>query len=370
MTQPSPSTKQRDRFIQLLRELFQLNQPDLDFGLYKIMHAKSEEIEKFLTEDLLGVIATTFGGSAQAGIDSARAIYDAALVTAKEYGATDPETSPKVQQARAAYEAVRDSGGDDAEIYDHLYRFFERYYDQGDFLSRRYYARETSDRAAPYSVPYDGSEVYLHWANKDQYYIKTSESFNNYSIDLGKAIDGAAQNPLFGDASVAVPRKLHFKLVEAEEGEHNNVKATADKDRFFVLDAEPIAWQTGEGGTELVIRFQYRADEEKSGTAGTWRDKRNGQSVETILAALKALSQSEDAHASDAASFHLALAQLVDKGAKKPTGKQETQTRLARYLHQYTAKNTMDYFIHKDLGGFLKRELDFYIKNCMDRRHR
>src|SRR6056297_3537121 len=23
----------------------------------------------------------------------------------------------------------------------------------------------------------------------------------------------------------------------------------------------------------------------------------------------------------------------------------------------------MDYFIHKDLGGFLKRELDFYIKN-------
>ena len=23
----------------------------------------------------------------------------------------------------------------------------------------------------------------------------------------------------------------------------------------------------------------------------------------------------------------------------------------------------MDYFIHKDLGGFLRRELDFYIKN-------
>ena len=30
---------------------------------------------------------------------------------------------------------------------------------------------------------------------------------------------------------------------------------------------------------------------------------------------------------------------------------------------QYTARNTFDYFIHKDLGGFLRRELDFYIKN-------
>ncbi len=36
---------------------------------------------------------------------------------------------------------------------------------------------------------------------------------------------------------------------------------------------------------------------------------------------------------------------------------------LAKYVNQYTARNTMDYFIHKDLGAFLRRELDFYIKN-------
>ena len=36
---------------------------------------------------------------------------------------------------------------------------------------------------------------------------------------------------------------------------------------------------------------------------------------------------------------------------------------LEKHLYQYTAKNTFDYFIHKDLGGFLRRELDFYIKN-------
>ena len=33
------------------------------------------------------------------------------------------------------------------------------------------------------------------------------------------------------------------------------------------------------------------------------------------------------------------------------------------HLKKYTARNSFDYFIHKDLGGFLKRELDFFIKN-------
>ena len=36
---------------------------------------------------------------------------------------------------------------------------------------------------------------------------------------------------------------------------------------------------------------------------------------------------------------------------------------LEKHLLDYTAKNSFDYFIHKDLGGFLTRELDFYIKN-------
>ncbi|ULJ61930.1 site-specific DNA-methyltransferase [Wielerella bovis] len=48
---------------------------------------------------------------------------------------------------------------------------------------------------------------------------------------------------------------------------------------------------------------------------------------------------------------------------KSPTEKNKERTLLEKHLSDYTAKNTADYFIHKDLGGFLKRELDFYIKN-------
>ncbi|HCA79793.1 MAG TPA: hypothetical protein DEP53_08670, partial [Bacteroidetes bacterium] len=41
----------------------------------------------------------------------------------------------------------------------------------------------------------------------------------------------------------------------------------------------------------------------------------------------------------------------------------EEKSLLAKHLFRYTKKNTSDYFIHKDLKGFLERELDFFIKN-------
>ena len=45
----------------LLKELFQLDQPDLDFGLYRIMHAKSAEVTQFLDKDLLPQVKQAFG---------------------------------------------------------------------------------------------------------------------------------------------------------------------------------------------------------------------------------------------------------------------------------------------------------------------
>ena len=48
---------------------------------------------------------------------------------------------------------------------------------------------------------------------------------------------------------------------------------------------------------------------------------------------------------------------------KCPTANNKNRSLLMKHLQDYTAKNNFDYFIHKDLGGFLRRELDFYIKN-------
>ena len=340
--------KQRKRLIELLKRLFQLDQPDLDFGFYRIMHAKAGQVSKFLEEDLLSIIHEKFGESNKSRIAEAKASYEEAVQQAKDYGAPDPEATEAVKKAKSALTAVKDSNNTEGEIYDHLYRFFERYYDNGDFMSLRYFVRETDGRAAPYAVPYDGREVYLHWANRDQYYIKTSEHLTNFTFDPTSAKEFKEHHgELFKNKSL----KVHCRIISASEGEHNNVKANEQAKRYFIIHKdEPLKLEVGESGeTDLVIQFEFRPDPEKSGQEGKWRKKRLVEANDTINEAFSRLSGVDD--------FVKALL------TPAPTEKEEDRTLLEKYLLQYTARNTMDYFIHKDLGGFLRRELDFYIKN-------
>jgi len=333
--------KQRKRLIGLLEELFQLDQPDLDFGFYKIMHAKAQTVSNFVQKDLLEIIKSAFGEADEAKVEEARLKYEQALEQAKSFGAPDPEATEPVQKAKAAYDAAKDSGANEGEIYEHLYRFFERYYDNGDFMSRRYFARETGGKAAPYAVPYDGREVYLHWANRDQYYIKTSEYLTNFTFDIAKKFTKEER------ATYKMPDtlKLHCRIVEAAEGEHNNNKTTDKTERFFMIYADqPVVMENG----ELFLQFEYRPDKEKSGTAAKWQEKRIDEAESAILHALTGIG--------DAASYNEALRSEIGEDKTK-------RTLLRKYLNQYTKRNTTDYFIHKDLGSFLKRELDFYIKN-------
>ena len=61
-----------------------------------------------------------------------------------------------------------------------------------------------------------------------------------------------------------------------------------------------------------------------------------------------------------------AFAEWVTKLGKMhilASGEKAEYSRLEAHLSRYTARNAFDYFIHKDLGTFLRRELDFYIKN-------
>lgn len=368
------NNKQLDRLKALLKELFQLDKPELDFGLYKIMHAKSQQITQFLDNDLLKEIEAAFGAESAGRVQQAEHKVAEAIEQAKSFGAADPEATAPVIQARAAYKLALEGGNTEAEIYDHLYRFFERYYDNGDFLSKRYYARENDSRAAPYSVPYDGREVYLHWANKDQYYIKSGDYLNNFSFDLTEAVRlhrQAQKQPGqwldLGDTTTpeGPPLKVHMHLAQAQEGEHGNIKAAADQKREFIpLLSNPVEFND-QG--ELVLNFEYKvlpegypidaATEAALKTQYDFKNKGDAPAHWMADVFLRALQKPEAKLVMADARYLPLLAQAV------PTETQKKRPLLAKYIQQYTARNTMDYFIHKDLGGFLKRELDFYIKN-------
>ncbi len=356
-----PSAEQlRSRLLKKLSELFQLDQPDLDFGFYRIMHAKAQEVQDFIGTDLLQIVANAFGTVDEARKSELQAAYEKAIQTAKDFSAPNPEETEPVKKAKAALDAVKDTTSAEADVYDHLYRFFERYYDDGDFISRRYYARETSGKAAPFAVPYNGEEVKLHWANADQYYIKSTDYFSNFTFDLRQAQEIRAlqqqdQRGSLLEAEDESPLKVYFRVIQATEGEHGNVKASDANKRFFILHKEnPIALL--ESG-ELVVNFEYRPDPEKNGQENTWRDKRNAEAVATILEHLHVMAAAGGEHAKQITEYLRLFSVPVtpDNEKKRPV--------LAKYVNQYTARNTMDYFIHKDLGSFLRRELDFYIKN-------
>ena len=328
----------------LLKELFQLDQPDLDFGLYRVMHAKSTEVSQFLDKDLLPQVKDAFALYQSADKAELEKDLGKAVEQAQELG-VDPETTQKVKDLRAQLRSdAVDIGALESEVYDHLHRFFRRYYSEGDFLAKRVY------KPGVYTIPYEGEEVTLYWANKDHYYVKTSEYLRDYAFRLRPDDDKK-------------PLRVHFRLVDAVEGEHGNVTAAEGKDRVFILIApgesghDFIAEQEGRHGKELVIRFEYRP-----ATLTDWPEDERGEKKKAPTQ--KDLLEFASKRVLSAAGTVSApwIAEL-GKPHVRASGEQADYSRLEAYLRRYTARNTFDYFIHKDLGTFLRRELDFFIKN-------
>ena len=300
---------QYEKLKKILREMFQMDQADLDFGIYRIMNQKRGEIEQFLDKDLLPQVKSEFGKYKDVQADEKKnelKELEDALIKAK----VDPNANEEVQKLRGQIASYGDEEAFAGEVFSSLATFFRRYYDGGDFMSLRRYKKDT------YAIPYEGEEVKLHWANADQYYIKSSEYLKDYAFKISNG------------------KRVHFKLVDATQ-EKDNVKEEQGKERRFKLHEEdPIRIDQD----DLFIHFAYLPDKEK-------QEKLNENAIEFVKSKSSELKDYYD------------LYRRVSKG------KDKQWMLLERQLSSYTARFNFDFFIHKDLGGFLKRELDFYVKN-------
>jgi adenine-specific DNA-methyltransferase len=307
----------KEKLLKILKELFQLNQSDLDFGIYRIMNSKSEEIQKFLENDLLSNVASAFISNDNTSLKQE---LESKIKSFKDDGFTEEQinNNKKVQELKEKLSSTASSSSLENDVFSHLSTFFSRYYKDGDFVSLRRYKKDT------YAIPYEGEEVKLHWANSDQYYIKSGEYFRDYSFTVGKNEN---------------EKKIHFKLSNAQT-ESNNNKASADKERrFVILENNPCEIIDN----ELFINFEYKA-------LGKI-DQSKVLNIDSIEKTLQKLVDIGDTN------FLQALNELA------PTEKNTNRTVFEKHLKNYTSRNSFDYFIHKDLGEFLNRELDFYIKN-------
>lgn len=308
-----------NRFTSLMKNIFELDKSDLDFGIYRIMNIRKAEIEKFLSDGLPHKVQETLAPFASNTGDIEKRIAEIEKICS-EVGVE--VTSSKMAEEYATLKSQLAGGVDmsalETDVYSALYSFFNRYYDEGDFLSKRRY------KEGVYAIPYEGEEVKLYWANHDQYYIKTAENFKDYTFKDGD-------------------RTVHFRLVDATT-EQNNNKESDDSKRTFILWEEseeyPDIKTIEVDGNEMIIRFVFDVPENKKKKYA----EENYQKISTAIT-------------SQYKQWFDLLRPIATNNPKK------TKTLLEKHLEAYVAKNTFDYFIHKDLQGFLLRELDFYIKS-------
>ena len=202
------------------------------------MNLKAQEITDFLDNNLLPQVQTALAGNAADRLDELEKEPAQACEQARGLG-VGPETTPRVKELEQQLAEVKADAAAETEVYNHLANFFARYYDEGDFMSLRRYS---GGGQPSYLIPYDGEEVKLHWANADQYYIKSTENYSSYIFTVG---------------SGAEKRRVRFEIARADNERDNVKEASGEQRRFVLADSESAKTIESDKG-ELVVRFEHR----------------------------------------------------------------------------------------------------------------
>jgi adenine-specific DNA-methyltransferase len=219
---------------------------------------------------------------------------------------------------------------EEARVYNALFTFFNRYYDSGDFLPR-----QRRGKTGRYSVPYDGSDTHFHWATKGSHYVKSGERFAAYAY---RQADGTRVR----------------LVVQAANVERDNAKGTQ---RHYL----PVALHApgGDHPDEWRLAFEHRplADDEAK-AAGALRKPRGGS------AATDEAPDADEATATEGASVQ---ERIVNAWFAKATASASVPAPidaalLQRHALRYAKGQSTDFFVHPQLGPFLRDELDHYLQ--------
>lgn len=336
---PQQTSPQFEQFQSVLRNLFMLDHAELDFGIYRIMNQKRKDIDAWLSDRLRQKVQLVLGQKQSETATAKQIELQKTIEAAKEAG-FDPENSPKVKQLREELDTIGCPEEFENMVYSNLSTFFSRYYDDGDFISKRRYKENI------YAIPYEGEEVKLHWANADQYYIKTAEYFRNYAFHLSEG------------------KTVEFVLRETAT-EQNNNKAQGDQQRRFALYM-PISKSEAETKDKTNTETDSKTENETENEGKTVEvDGDKLRIFFTYQLYPKATRQKDLAQQAHDTLKSLVPTEFYELFAPRPTENDKDRTLLQKHITDYVARNQFDYFIHKDLHNFLNRELDFYVKNEM-----
>ena len=270
-----------EKLQSLLRELFQFELSDLDFGIYRLFRLKKDELEKFLGQQIPQSVEKAFADLAEGDTSKLKAevadlaqkireeleldaiLDDGSLNPRYDRNAIGKTVRLMVNDYEEKFKRLRGllaTENQKDDVFNHLHAFFSRYYDRGDFIARRFFGARPR-----YAVPYNGEETHFHWANKDQHYIKSGEAFRDYSFTVADLLDG--------------PARVRFALTKASLPPGDT---KGDRRYFFPQPAES-KWDAA--NRTFTIGFHFRLPVEAELTSAPMEE--NGAMGETALHPLR-----------------------------------------------------------------------------------
>ncbi len=382
-----------DQLKFFLKEMFQFNANDLDFGIYRIYNLKRKEIENFIDDKdeqcLEPIINKTLEQVSniekQVELTSLTTylkkfnqdslVNDSAgnfkeIQTLIEFSKDDSEKENLTIALTASTKEFNITDEIKDKIYNHILGYFEMYYSNGDF---GYNNRSRSLYKVPYEADYDGNDTMFHWKHKGSLYIKTGNSFNAIKFKLKHL------NKEF---------ELRLETNEdstSEEVARNNNKDTKLKHYKF------NRFEEKEGITRIVFNLSDASTTKADLFKSLFKDVFEGEKeIENYLFAegkpvfndLKEdYDKVLDGSVKGIGALRVNRKTLLNKVNKNfergnkieiinESGQErfsdetmETIYNIDQKLNSFYIGNDSDYFIHENLQEFLTQEKERYIKN-------
>ena len=383
------NTNSIEQLKTFLKEMFQFNSNDLDFGIYRIYNLKRKEIENFidgtdenclepiinktleLVSNIEKQVELTSLTAYLKKFNSESLVNDPVanfkdIQTFIDFNKDETEKESLTVALTASTKEFNITDEIKDKIYNHILGYFEMYYSNGDF---GYNNRSRNLYKVPYEADYDGNDTMFHWKHKGSLYIKTGASFNAIKFNInhiGKEFELRLEtNETSTDEEVARnnnkdSKQKHYKFNRFEEvdgvtrivfnlSDKSTTKADLYKSLFeeiFKSDEDIDKYLFSEGKAvfnDLTNDYDKVQDGSMKGI-GSLRVNR------------KTLLPKINKNFERGTKIEIENERFTDETL-------ETIYNIDQKLNSFYIGNDSDYFIHENLQDFLTQEKERYIKN-------
>jgi len=384
-----------DKLKFFLKEMFQFNANDLDFGIYRIYNLKRKEIENFIVGkneqclepiinktlelvsniekqvELTSLTAYLKKFNQENLVNDPAGNFDKIQQLILNFGTDDAEKEGLTTALTASTKEFNITDEIKDKIYNHILGYFEMYYSNGDF---GYNNRSINLYKVPYEADYDGNDTMFHWKHKGSLYIKTGNSFNAIKFKL-KHLD----------------KEFELRLETNEESSDEEVARNNNKDtklkhyefnRFEEKDGIiRIVFNLSDSSTTKADLFKslfkevFKSQENLDNYLFAKNDKGELKPIFNDLT--DDYDKVQDGSVKGIGALRVNRKTILgkvnknfEKGAKVEITDDrftdetlETIYNIDQKLNSFYIGNDSDYFIHENLQEFLTQEKERYIKN-------